>query len=163
MLKKFRNCSCFFLKARYSPTIPPGNNQTPAAKLPAWISESRCTEHWAISKSGPLPTSRLFTAIWFITINVSEVLLIKLSAQADGNSSVMWNKPLQCWEPAKSCAEEHAGWDKFLWQTPCLRFLTARPRGTLLEAWAQRPRCRIISLILCLKFAPSLQAFVWKF
>ena len=51
-------------------------------------------------------------AIWFITINVSEVLLIKLSAQADGNSSVTWNKPLQCWEPAKRCAEEHTGSDR---------------------------------------------------
>lgn len=48
-------------------------------------------------------------AIWFIKINVSEVLLIKLSAQADGNSSVTWNKPLQCWEPAKHHTEQHAG------------------------------------------------------
>lgn len=40
------------------------------------------------------------------------MLLIKLSAQADGNSSVTWNKPLQCWEPAKHHTEEHAGSDR---------------------------------------------------
>lgn len=99
--------------------------------------KSRCAGHWAISKSGPPPTAGLFMAIWFITINVFEVLLIKLSTQADGNSSVMWNNALQCREPAKCSAEEHAGFTQIFVANcmPC--FLQQDPENHESGGWGE--------------------------
>lgn len=62
-------------------------------------------------------------AIWFITINVFEVLLIKLSAQADGNSSVMWNKAAKC------SAEEHAGFTQIFVANCMPHFLQQDPEA----------------------------------
>lgn len=85
----FQGCIC---RKPWSPVVPLGNNQIPAINLRVQVAESRCAGHWAISMSGPTPTAGLLTALRFVTMNVSEVLLIKLAAWADGNSSVMWNK-----------------------------------------------------------------------